>query len=383
MTAEHEALRLLYVRDTLMVCGPGKTILNTWRTIDRARFHITIVATRPAEGECNLLLERARTLGARVVALKIGRGVDLVAVWRLIRLLRRERIDVLQTHDAQTRRIGVIAAALTGTRHFTSVHGWIFNERKEKIAKWLDARLIRQADRVITVSEKLKRELEAVGVPDNKISVLRNGILLEDYTSSQRAATELRRALAIPQNHRVVSIIGRLSPEKGHEVFFEAASLLAGELPNVTCLVVGDGHLDGLLKERAAALKDHPRIVFTGHQEDLSGIYAATDVLVISSFSEGIPNVLLEAAANHVPAVATRVGGIPEVIEDGKTGFLVSVGNAREIANRILTLLRSPDLRRQMGDAARAAVERNFSFLGRTRALERLYSAVPADADGR
>ena len=151
---------MLYLRDTLTVCGPGKTILNTWRTIDRSRFHLTVVATRPARHHRNELLDGARRLGADTFELSIGRGLDLIAVWRLVRLIRARQIVILQTHDAQTRRIGTIAAALTGVYHVTSVHGWIFNNRKEKLAKWLDARLIGRADSVIAVSGRLSDELQ-------------------------------------------------------------------------------------------------------------------------------------------------------------------------------------------------------------------------------
>jgi glycosyltransferase involved in cell wall biosynthesis len=372
---DQQPARLLYLRDTLTVCGPGKTILNTWKTIDRNRYQLTIVATRPEPGGRNALIDAALAQHATAIPMPIGRGIDLIAVARVVRLLREHRIDVLQTHDAQTRRIGVIAAALTGVRHITSVHGWIFNDRKERAAKWLDARLIRQADAVIAVSDRLKQELEAAGVPPQRITVLRNAILLRDYAVAGTASS-VRREFGIREDQPVISIVGRLSLEKGHETFLQAASTIAKSHPDLRCLIVGDGPLEHTLRQRVQELGLTAQVVFTGHRSQLADIYAATDVLVISSLTEGIPNVLLEAFAHGKPAVATSVGGVPEVLEDGRSGWLVSVGDHQAIARHVVRLLDAPELRAQMGATARATIEQQFSFENRTKALETLYDRI-------
>ena len=373
--ADRQPARLLYLRDTLTVCGPGKTILNTWKTIDRNRYQLTIVATRPEPGGRNALIDAALAQHATAIPMPIGRGIDLIAVARVVRLLREHRIDVLQTHDAQTRRIGVIAAALTGVRHITSVHGWIFNDRKERAAKWLDARLIRQADAVIAVSDRLKQELEAAGVPPQRITVLRNAILLRDYAVAGTASS-VRREFGIREDQPVISIVGRLSLEKGHETFLQAASTIAKSHPDLRCLIVGDGPLEHTLRQRVQELGLTAQVVFTGHRSQLADIYAATDVLVISSLTEGIPNVLLEAFAHGKPAVATSVGGVPEVLEEGRTGWLVDVGDHQAIARHVVRLLDAPELRAQMGATARATIEQQFSFENRTKALESLYDRI-------
>jgi glycosyltransferase involved in cell wall biosynthesis len=372
---DQQPARLLYLRDTLTVCGPGKTILNTWKTIDRNRYQLTIVATRPEPGGRNALIDAALAQHATAIPMPIGRGIDLIAVARVVRLLREHRIDVLQTHDAQTRRIGVIAAALTGVWHITSVHGWIFNDRKERAAKWLDARLIRQADAVIAVSDRLKQELEAAGVPPQRITVLRNAILLRDYAVAGTASS-VRREFGIREDQPVISIVGRLSLEKGHETFLQAASTIAKSHPDLRCLIVGDGPLEHTLRQRVQELGLTAQVVFTGHRSQLADIYAATDVLVISSLTEGIPNVLLEAFAHGKPAVATSVGGVPEVLEDGRSGWLVSVGDHQAIARHVVRLLDAPELRAQMGATARATIEQQFSFENRTKALETLYDRI-------
>ena len=366
-----EPIRLLYVRDTLIVCGPGKTILSSWRAIDRSKFELTIASTRPKAGLNNALLDRARKLGAHAIDLTIGRGIDLIAAWRLIRMVRKYRIDILQTHDAPTRRIGVFVAAVTGVLHFTSVHGWIFNDARGHFVRWFDAKFVRWADVVITVSDRLRQDIEQAGVPASKITVLRNAILLEDYVPG--VAASAREALGLQAHHPVMSIVGRLSLEKGHEVFLRAARLIVNEIPDARFLVVGEGPLVDTLKNMVAELDLTAHVIFTGHRSDLSVIYAATDVLVLSSFTEGIPNVLLEAFAYGKPAVATSVGGVPEVMRDGVDGWLVEPGDAEAIARRVLDLLKDPARRTQMGSAARLSIEQNYDFQKRMRVLEQMY----------
>jgi hypothetical protein len=133
---DQQPARLLYLRDTLTVCGPGKTILNTWKTIDRNRYQLTIVATRPEPGGRNALIDAALAQHATAIPMPIGRGIDLIAVARVVRLLREHRIDVLQTHDAQTRRIGVIAErfwASCGYRLLRLREGLVMGQRTHTV----------------------------------------------------------------------------------------------------------------------------------------------------------------------------------------------------------------------------------------------------------
>jgi glycosyltransferase involved in cell wall biosynthesis/protein-tyrosine-phosphatase len=365
-------IRLLYLRGTLFVCGPAKTILNTWRVIDTRRFHVTIAATRPRRGERNTFLDAARLLGAPARELAIGRGVDLMAVWRLVRMIRTEQIDILQTHDSETRRIGILAAALAGVPHVSSVHGYICNDRKERVSRWLDHRLLRVVGAVITVSDRLRQDLVSAGVRQDRITLLQNAVVLADYPDPGRGVA-LRVELRIPEDALVVSIIGRLSAEKGHEDFLAAARIVLEALPRTRFLIAGDGPLRGLLEQRINELHLHGHVILTGHRSDLAELYGLTDVLAISSYTEGIPNVLLEAFAYGKPAVATAVGGVPEVLEHERTGYLVPPGDPAQMAARLIMLLESRERRQRMGRAGRQAVEERFSFVERTRTLERLY----------
>jgi glycosyltransferase involved in cell wall biosynthesis len=145
---------------------------------------------------------------------------------------------------------------------------------------------------------------------------------------------------------------------------------------NVRFLLVGDGPLLSTIQKKVAQLGIQRHVTLTGHRTDMDHVYGAIDILVIPSFSEGLPNVLLEAFANGKPIVSTRVGGIPEIISHGKNGFLVEPGRVDEIVDYVLLLLKDPDLRVQMGNSGRKIIEEKFDFRKRTEILEKFYGSI-------
>ena len=221
-------LQVLYLRDTTFVCGPGKTILNTFRTLDTSRYALTLVVpeTGPAP---NTFVERADALGIPVLRIEADGVAKVGAVRRLARLLRERRIDIVQSHDFLTRRLTVPAAALAGVPHVTSVHGWIANTRKELISRRIDQALIRRARHAIVVSGRLRQQVEQAGMSAARVLLLRNALLLDDYPEPGDSP-EARRKLGVPIDSPVISIVGRLSPEKGHQLFLEMARRIVEHL---------------------------------------------------------------------------------------------------------------------------------------------------------
>ena len=368
-------IRILYLRDTNHVCGPGKTILNTCRTIARDRYAIVVAAPAATPARKNLFLERAQAIGAHVLPLRMGAYLDLGTLSELVRTIRREGIDIVQTHDAQTRRLGIPAAALGGATHVASLHGWIPNTAKQKASVHLDRMLIRRADHLIVMSEQMKAEVRTLGVPDERMTVLYNSIFLDDYPpiESERSAREV---LGIPERAPTVAVIGRVSAEKGQLLFLEMARKVLDRRPEARFLVVGDGPAMPALRRRIEEMELENQVLLTGHLGDPRDAYAALDVLVIPSSTEGLPNVLLEAFAFSKPVVATRVGGIPEVLQDQTSGYLVDSGDAEALARRVSHLLDHAELARSMGRAGHDTVTKRFTFVERTRRLERLYDQI-------
>jgi glycosyltransferase involved in cell wall biosynthesis len=176
----------------------------------------------------------------------------------------------------------------------------------------------------------------------------------------------------------IVGIVARLDEVKGHTFLFEALSLLKAEFPTLQCLVVGDGPLRWRLEKEAKTRDLESLVRFLGFRQDMDDIYRRMDVLVLPSLTEGLPMTLLEAMAFEKPVVASSVGGIPEVVQNGRTGFLVPPKDAQMLARVLRRLILDPDLRRRMGTEGRRRVENAFSFEKEMTAYETLYGSVLA-----
>jgi glycosyltransferase involved in cell wall biosynthesis len=291
---------------------------------------------------------------------------DLRAARELTRLLRARQPDIVHTHLAKAGALGRYAAhrarapAVVHTFHGHVLEGY-FAATFERAFLLIEQRLARWSTVLVAVSESVRTELLAleIGRPE-QWRVIPVGLELDPLLGELPDATAARATLGLPLEGTVVGIVGRLVPVKDHETFLEAAARIARERLGVQFAIVGDGELRDRLAPRAAELLGD-RVTFTGWVEDLPTLYAALDVVVLTSRNEGTPVALIEAAAAAKPVVATRVGGVPEVVLDGRTGALVAPGDAAGVAREIVRLLDDAKVARARGNAARAHVRDRFS----------------------
>jgi glycosyltransferase involved in cell wall biosynthesis len=255
----------------------------------------------------------------------------------------------------------------------TTLHGWIGNSRKQRLLIAVDKRLVRSFDLVIAVSGTIQRQVAAAGVPTDRVRLLHNGIVLERYRKTGTKgflADAIGRAPAGP----VLTCIGRLSREKGHADLIDALATLAKRGQVFTAILAGDGPEQPRLVERihAHCLDDSVHLI--GYVDRPERILEESDLAVLPSHTEGLPNAALEAMAMGVPVLATRVGGTPEVITDGETGRLVAARSPSALADAIGAFLDNPLPWRQMACRGRAMVEQHFDFATRTLKLEAMYT---------
>lgn len=214
--------------------------------------------------------------------------------------------------------------------------------------------------RVIALSEGQRQELLALKIgSEEKLAVLPLGLELDPFLGCAAKSGQLRKELGLPEEERLVGIVGRLVPIKGHEIFLQAAKVVMERFPSCRFLIVGDGPERLKLQEMAATLGLASRVLFLGWRRDLDRIYADLDLLVLSSSNEGTPVSLIEAMAAGVPVVATRVGGVKDLMTRDETGLLVPPGDAQALALGIVTLLNDPERARRM---AKAGKERAYPF---------------------
>lgn len=232
------------------------------------------------------------------------------------------------------------------------------------------------ADRLIAVSDAIARDLrDRYGIAGAKVTTVRNGIDADGFTASQPVPAVLK-ALDLGPDDRLVGVAGRMTAQKGHRVLLEALVPLARRIPGLRCLLVGDGPLRRELEERAAALGVHGHCRFLGARSDMADVLSVLEVVVLPSWSEGLPFVLLESMALGRPVVATAVGGNPEVVEPEVTGLLVPAGDPRALAEALARLLAHPEEARAMGARAAVRVRREFTLRGMVGNLERLYASL-------
>lgn len=286
--------------------------------------------------------------------------------YRLAKTLRKLRPDVVHTHKYKDSFIGTLVAKAMGIPHVVRiVHGLPepfkglsnakmvgYTVADRFVTNWL-------VDRVVAVSSDIEQVL--AGTYDSKrVLCIHNGVDLEGVrVTIQREA--LRKKWQISEDSVVIGTVGRLVPVKGHAILLEATRILRASMQNVTLVLVGDGPLRNDLEAHAKRLGLDKAVVFAGHQDQVYDFLNLMDIFVLPSLHEGIPMVLLEALALKRPVVATRVGGIPEVIVHDRSGKLVKPGDSAELAVVLQELIARPATAKALGDEGRRRVEREFS----------------------
>ncbi len=288
-------------------------------------------------------------------------------VWQLVRYLYRNPCHVLHSWLHFSVATGAIAGALVG---ISRIIGSIRSERPARFPwfypvwqRAIDIITAPMQTLVIANANAVRRENhEWALLPDHKMVTIYNGIDLQRIQPLlPEQERRLRAELGFPQGTPVVGIVGRLHLEKDHLTFLRAARLVSDEMPTAAFVIVGGGPLHAAISAEIAALGLEGRVIMTGERRDVLALIQLMDVLVLTSITEGLPNVLLEAAASGVPIVTSAAGGASEVVVDGETGFVVPCRDSRSVAERVLELIRERSVRGKFIDAARRRVHAIFS----------------------
>ncbi|HVK11708.1 MAG TPA: glycosyltransferase, partial [Gemmataceae bacterium] len=355
--------------------GPERQILGLGAALP-SPFRSSIL-TFSEGGRCRTFLDEIAAAGLDGVELRADFPRIRAAVREVTRFLIDLRADVLVTHGYKSNLLGRPAARRAGVPIVSVSRGWTGENLKVRAYEWVDRAHLRFMDRVVCVSEGQAEKVRRTGVRPENMRVIHNGSRLDSFTTRDPADRGELRAIA-GGDGPIVLAAGRLSPEKGFRVLVEAAASMVAEHPAVRFVVFGEGPERSALEARAQAvgLADHFRLV--GFRKDLDALIPWADVVAIPSFTEGLPNVALEAGAAAVPVVATAVGGIPEVIADCETGLLVPPGKPEALAERLLRVVRSRSLAHRLGVAARRRMEERFSFAAQATAYVELFEELRA-----
>ncbi|WP_439620437.1 glycosyltransferase [Gemmata sp.] len=376
-------MRLVHLTSSTFFGGPERQMLGLAQALP-ADVRTTF-ASFSEGGRSAGFLDEIRRNGFPTVPLAADFPHALAAVRETTALLRDTQCDALICHGYKAHILGRAAARRAGIPAVAVSRGWTGETRKVKVYEWLDRRHLRFMDHVVCVSDgqaaKVRRWCR---VPAARMSVIRNSARLAAFESQDPAARQ-RLLGFLPSDSGVSQVVlaaGRLSPEKGFGVLVEAAATVCRENPAAGVVLFGEGVLRPELEAR---VRDHGlanRFVIPGFRTDLDSLIGAADVVVLPSFTEGLPNVALEASAAGVPVVATAVGGTPEAIADGETGFLVPPGQPARIAAKVGELLRDPELRARFGAAGKHRMRTTFTFAAQAAAYLKLLQQLTSPTRG-
>jgi glycosyltransferase involved in cell wall biosynthesis len=276
--------------------------------------------------------------------------------------LTRLQGDVLLCHGYKADILGRWAARRVGIPVLAVSRGWTGENFKVRLYEAIDRWFLRYMDRVIAVSEAQAERVRKAGVPRDKVCTIPNAVDVERFaTPDPLYRQKLERYFRQPRA-RIIGAAGRLSPEKGFDVLIAAAERVLRAGDDVGFVIFGDGPCKSALQQQITRLGLAGSIILAGFRGDLDRFMPHFDLVALPSYTEGMPNAVLEAFAAAVPVVATTVGGVPEVVENGVSGFLCPSGDADALADRLDEALRLDDELREMGLAGRERVLQDYSF---------------------
>jgi glycosyltransferase involved in cell wall biosynthesis len=360
---QSRAIDVVRVITRLNIGGPARQALLLPRPLSERGVSMHLVWGSSSRREGSFPVGGVSNTFVPALRREIDPPADQRAYRAISALLASRRPRIVHTHMAKAGAIGRLAARRRGIPAVHTFHGHVlegyFSEPVNRAIVLAERGLARITDALVVVSPAVRDELLALGIgTPSKWHVIPLGLDLEPLRTSKVRRPAARAALGIPDVGPVVGIVGRLVPIKEHATFFRAAEIVARDHPSATFVVAGDGEDRARLEPVARRLLGE-RVVFLGWVLDLRVLYAALDVVVLTSRNEGTPVALIEAMAANRPIVATSVGGVADVVKDGRTGLLARPGDASAVAAAIRRIINEPTLARAL---ARRGRERSARY---------------------
>jgi len=320
--------------------------------------------------------------GIPVTVMPLRKSFDLGWPLRFAKFLREHQIDAVQSHEFTANAYATAGARLAGVPIVCTIHGknyWPHALYRRAAYRWV----ARNSRAFVAVSADLAQfTAETLGIPSARVTVLRNGIDTDRFARDPAQRSRVRAEFGAKDSQTVLLACGELSEVKGHEWLIRAAPEIIARYPNVLVAIAGDGALRARLESLAAELGMAAHVRFLGFRRDVPALLSAADVFVMPSLSEGLPLAILEAMASGVPIVATRVGGMPQLIQTGQTGWLVAPSDAQDLARGILSAVEDEPARRRVTAAAHELCVRDYALENTVKAYAALYRGKDGSPPG-
>jgi glycosyltransferase involved in cell wall biosynthesis len=337
--------------------GAENMLIALARNLSQLGCRCVVGVFRDSRFQHTEVAEQAWRQGLTVEIVSCHGKWDWNAVVQIRKLLVKHRVDVLHPHGYKSDVYAYLAALPNRVALLATSHNWPSRLLSMRAYAAVDRLVLRTFDKVIVVSDVVAQTLRSWGVAPGKISKIANGADVEIF---RRATPTLGNEVA-PADHSLVGFVARFVPEKGGAVLLYSAKQVLAAFPKTTFVLVGAGPSRKAWEAIATQLEIDEHVVFAGQREDMPGVYASLDIVVLPSLVESMPMCLLEAMAAGRPVIATRVGAVPELVVPEQTGLLLDPGDVDGLARAIAGLLANPQLAYRLGENGRAYVAQHFS----------------------
>jgi len=366
-----ERIRIAYLVRQLGVGGLENVVVELANALEPSRFACSIVSFA-APGP---LQNKVHTAQVQVVALNQSGGNNPVLVYRLYRFLRQQRPHIVQTHNWATLLEGFLGAKLAGVPLIVHAEHGTIESRARNL--FLQRHLWKKVHRVLCVSQAHRRRLaDTVRFPYQRLQPILNGVDTSLFAPRPGDRKSLRTQLGLKPECLYIGTVGNLRPVKNHALLLRVSQQVCRRYQNVRFVLIGHGPLREQLAAYAQELGIQHQVQFLGTRADIPELLNALDIFVLPSLSEGLPMSVLEAMACGLPVVATQVGGLPEVIEDGKTGLLVPSQDEQQLTLALEVLIQHEKQRKVLGEQGRKRVVEHFSVQKMTNEYQELYESL-------
>jgi glycosyltransferase involved in cell wall biosynthesis len=371
-------IKIAHLIATNFYGGPEKQIIEHLKLLDASQYSGMVISFLE-DGQENEILAEARKAGIACLGIPMSSPLDFAAWRRLKKTVQKCSLNLLCTHGYKSTVMGLWIHRTLKVPTLAFSRGYTAENKKVAFYQYLDRMALGYVNGVICVSDGQRRVLEKLGVRAKRIWVVHNAIHTSETTGDATAfRSKVSKQLSLPKDAIWCVTAGRMSPEKGHEDLIQSIALMGEHAAKCCFLFCGEGPCQAQLEKQAHTYNLGERIRFAGFRRDLQDIFQAMDMLILPSHSEGLPNVVLEAFSFGKAVVATSVGGVPELVEDGQNGILVPPGNPKSLAEAITRCAENRMMRESFGKAARNTTRSRFNFEDQAKKLESIYREILA-----
>ncbi len=370
-----DKVTVAHIRDSGGIFGAERVILTIMKNIDK-KYEVILICLRSPDGKSDILKEKAEEIGVKVFSVDVNSKMDFSSIKIIRDILKNHQVKILHSHDFKANLYGLMASNNLGLNRILTAGGTTRDSMVKRIYVYLDETFTyRFYDYIVAVSSEIYEKLLKKNIKTGRVLIIENGIDKSLYEHGANKS-HINNPFPIDNTNKVFAVIGRLFPDKAHCHFIDAFFDIKKVYPTSIALIIGEGPSEEEIRKRIIDLKLEDSVFLCGVRKDMMYVYRSIDYLVIPSLTEGLPYVLLEAMLFKVPVLATNVGGIPNIVINGVTGYLVPPGDVQSLKNGMEKMLNDQEKTREMSEEGYKLVNEKYSARRMAEDYGRLYDKM-------